>query len=66
MIMKIVYDQNSDVLDIWFSNSLVAKNEGKPGIIMDYDDLGNLVHIMIIDASKMITNPKAIDYAIKI
>ncbi len=35
-----------------------------PGIIIDYDKDGNVVGMEILDASKRMDNPRAVDYAV--
>jgi len=64
-IMKITYDPTLDVLRIIFSNVPIEESdEGKPGIIIDYDKDGNIVGMEILDASKRMDNPRAVDYAV--
>ena len=63
--MKIVYDQASDVLRITFSESAIEESdEDKPGIIVDYDEAGNIVGLEVFDASSRIENPRALDFAV--
>ena len=63
--MKIKYDQEVDVLTIEFSSARVDESdEDKPGIILDYDKDGNIVGIEILNASKRIENPRALEYAV--
>ena len=63
--MKVTYDSEVDVLRIVFANTPVEESdEDKPGIILDYDKEGNVVGIEILDASKRMENPKAVEYAI--
>lgn len=63
--MKITYDADVDVLRILFSDHLIEESdEDKPGIIIDYDKDGNVVGMEILDASKNITNPHGVEYAI--
>jgi uncharacterized protein YuzE len=63
--MKIVYDQEVDVLRILFSKAAIEESdEDKPGIILDYDRDGNIVGLEVLDASKRIENPRALDYAV--
>jgi len=63
--MKITYDTETDVLRILFSNALIEESdEDKPGIIIDYDKDGNVVGMEILDASKRMDNPRALDYAV--
>ena len=63
--MKITYDPALDVLRILFSNaSIEESDEDKPGIIIDYDKDGNVVGMEILDASKRMDNPRAMDFAV--
>ena len=63
--MKVTYDLEVDVLRILFSNAPIEESdEDKPGIITDYDKDGNVVGMEILDASKRIDNPRAVDYAV--
>ena len=42
--MKVTYDQVADTSTIILTETLVAEsNEDKPGVILDYDEKGNLV-----------------------
>ncbi|MBF0144498.1 MAG: DUF2283 domain-containing protein [Magnetococcales bacterium] len=63
--MKVTYDPEMDVLRIVFSNAPVEESdEDKPGVIMDYDQEGNLVGMEILDASKRVENPGSVEYAV--
>jgi uncharacterized protein YuzE len=63
--MKITYDSKIDVLRILFSNSPIKESdEDKPGVILDYDKDGNIVGLEILDASKRMENPRAVEYAV--
>jgi uncharacterized protein YuzE len=64
--MKVKYDKETDTLLIIFNDSPVYESdEDKPGIIIDYDKDGKLVGMEILDASKNMERPNAveIDYA---
>jgi hypothetical protein len=39
-------------------------DEDKPGVILDYDDKGNLVSLEILDASRRGTVPSNIEYQV--
>jgi uncharacterized protein YuzE len=63
--MKINYDSEVDVLRIIFSNAEIEESdEEKPGIILDYDEAGNIIGIEIIDASQRMDNPCSVEYSI--
>ncbi|MBV8845001.1 MAG: DUF2283 domain-containing protein [Bryobacterales bacterium] len=63
--MKVKYDPEADVLTILLSEALVDESdETKPGIILDYDNAGNIVGVEILDASKRIGDPMSVEYAI--
>jgi len=56
--MKVKYDKEVDVLYFVFSqNKIKESDEDKPGIILDYDDKGDIVGIEILNASKKMKNP---------
>jgi uncharacterized protein YuzE len=63
--MKVFYDPEVDVLRILFSDHPVEESdEDKPGVIIDYDKNGNLVGFEVLEASKRIENPRALEYAV--
>ena len=63
--MKVTYDPEMDALTIILSDVAVEESdEAKPGVILDYDVEGNIVGLEILNASKRVDNPKAIDYAL--
>ena len=63
--MKIKYDPEVDVLCITLKDAEIEESgEENPGIILDYDTDGNVIGIEILQASKRIDNPQAIEYQI--
>ncbi len=63
--MKVVYDQEVDVLRVIFSEAQIEESdEDKPGVILDYDADGNIVGLEVLDASKRMENPRALDFAV--
>jgi len=65
-VMKIDYDQTSDILSMLFSSTPVEESdEVKPGVILDYDAAGNVVGIEILDASRRMENPTAVELSVK-
>jgi len=65
--MKITYDPEVDVLRILFNDAEIEESdEDKPGIIIDYDKNGNIVGMEVLDASKRIEKPQAVEYAVAV
>ena len=63
--MKIIYDPDVDVLRIIFSNEPIEESdEDKPGVVLDYDKIGNVVGMEILDASARMENPRSVEYAV--
>ena len=64
-MMKVTYDQEADVLRIMLNDEEIRdSDEDKLGVIIDYDDQGDVVGFEILDASKRIANPRTIEYAV--
>jgi uncharacterized protein YuzE len=62
--MKVTYDSDVDVLRILFRNAPIEEgDEDKPGIILDYDQEGNLVGLEVLNASQRIDNPRGVEYS---
>ncbi len=63
--MKVNYDRETDTLTIIFAETTIAESdEDKPGVILDYDDKGNLVSLEILDASLRVNVPSKIEYQV--
>ncbi len=63
--MKVTYDPEVDVLRILLSNAPIEESdENKPGVILDYDKDGNVVGLEVLEASKRISNPRSVEYAV--
>jgi uncharacterized protein YuzE len=63
--MKVNYDSQTDTLTIIFTDTLVTESdEDKPGVILDYDEKGNLVSLEILDASQRMSSPSKIEYQV--
>ena len=63
--MKVTYDAEVDVLRIRFnSHPIEESDEEKPGVILDYDEEGNIVGMEILNASQRVEEPKAVEYAV--
>jgi len=44
--------------------SVLLSDPDKPGVILDYDENGNMVSFEILDASKRMANPMSVEYAV--
>jgi len=63
--MKVKYDKEVDILYIHFSDGkIVNSDEDKPGIILDYDENGNIVGIEMLNASKQMPQPMKLEYEV--
>lgn len=61
--MHVIYDIQTDTLTIILGEaSVVESDEEKPGVILDYDALGNVVSLEILDASSRVNQPTQITY----
>lgn len=61
--MKVIYDQETDTLTVIFKDAPVAESdESKPGVILDYDNEGDIISIEILDASKRVTQVRNIEF----
>ena len=62
--MKVSYDETTDTLSVILKdNTPVAESdEDNPGIILDYDEVGNLVSLEILDASKRVTEARKVEF----
>jgi uncharacterized protein YuzE len=64
--MKVVYDPETNTLDLIFRNAAVAESdEVREGIIVDYDQNGKLVSMEILDASEHVNEPETMVYQAK-
>ena len=64
-VMKVTYNQEVDILRIVLNEAEIEESdENKPGVIIDYDDHGDIVGLEILDASKRIANPRTLEYAV--
>jgi YD repeat-containing protein len=60
-IMKVNYDAKTDTLTVIFREVPVAESdEEKPGVILDYDEAGNIVSIEVLDASRRVEEPRTV------
>ena len=56
--MKLEYDPAADALYVRLNEQPIIESEQiKPGIVLDYDEAGNVVGIEVLSASKHDTAP---------
>ncbi len=62
--MKATYDARTDTLSIILKADVAVaeSDEDKPGVILDYDQDGNLVSLEILDASKRVTEARRFEF----
>jgi YD repeat-containing protein len=62
--MKVTYDQQTDTLTVILKDGVpvAESDEDKPGVILDYDEAGNLISLEILDASRRVTDARRIEF----
>ena len=61
--MKVIYDRETDILTMILKDVKVAESdEGRPGVVLDYDSVGDLVSLEILDASKRVSKVQNMEF----
>jgi uncharacterized protein YuzE len=62
--MKATYDARTDTFSIILKPDVevAESDEDKPGIILDYDEEGNLISLEILDASQRIGDTRRFEF----
>ncbi len=62
--MKVEYDGETDTVTVTLREGVVAESdEDEPGVILDYDEAGNLLSIEVLDASQRVEEPRSVTFA---
>jgi uncharacterized protein YuzE len=63
--MKIIYDPEVDVLRIRLTEAAIEESdEETPGVILDFDEAGQIVGFEILNASTRVQNPRSVEWAL--
>ncbi|MGG6269126.1 DUF2283 domain-containing protein [Leptolyngbya sp. AN03gr2] len=63
--MKVIYDAETDVLRIVLSDAPIEEsNEDSSGIILDYDEAGNVVGLEVLSASVRVKDPRSLEHVV--
>lgn len=62
--MKVNYDLHTDILTVILKDNVAVaeSDEGKPGVILDYDAKGDLVSLEILDASHRVSEARKVEF----
>jgi uncharacterized protein YuzE len=64
--MRVIYDPDTDTLNLIFREGLIAESdEIQEGIIIDYGHDGKIVSLEVLDASEHVAEPQSIAYELK-
>jgi uncharacterized protein YuzE len=63
--MNVVYDPDKDILQITFIKTIIEETaQIAPGLVLDYDEDGNVIGLEIRKASTKVDSPYAISYLV--
>ncbi|KAM3095570.1 DUF2283 domain-containing protein [Phormidesmis sp. 146-35] len=63
--MKVIYDAEVDVLRIVLSDAPIEEsNQDQSGIILDYDEAGNVVGLEVLSASVRVKDPRSLEHIV--
>jgi uncharacterized protein YuzE len=62
--MKITFDPRTDTLTLILREGVAVaeSDEGKAGVILDYDAQGFLISLEVLDASRRVTDARRVDF----
>ena len=64
--MKVSYDPRTDTLSVILREgvAVAVSDDEHPGVILDFDEQGNLVSLEVLDASTRVTDTRRVEYEI--
>ncbi len=63
--MKVKYDPQTDILTVELKPGVVAQSdENKPGVILDYDEAGDLLGFEVLDASHRVADARKVEFQV--
>ncbi len=63
--MKVSYDPGTDTVVIRLRESeIVESDEVRPGVIADFDSAGEVVRFEVLEASRVVENPREMRFVI--
>jgi uncharacterized protein YuzE len=63
--MKVVYDPEKDILQVTFIETIIEETaQIAPGLVLDYDEDGNVIGLELRKASTKMDNPYTISYVV--
>ena len=62
--MKITYDSRTDTLTVILKEGVAVaeSDEDKPGVILDYDQNGDLISLEVLDASRRVSEAQRVEF----
>jgi uncharacterized protein YuzE len=62
--VRVSYDARTDTLSVILKENtpVAGSDEDKPGIILDYDEAGDLISLEVLDASRRVTETRKIEF----
>lgn len=63
--MKVTYDPRTDTVVISLRDSAIEESdEVRPGVIADFDSAGEVVRFEVLEASRVVENPREMRFVI--
>ena len=63
--MRVIYDPEADTVVISLRESAIEESdEVRPGVTVDFDSAGNVVRFEVLDASRVVQNPREMRFVI--